>query len=109
LDYLLEAPEMQALSLAVHIPLVCFGIAFPAMVFFMDGLHLRTGDPAYKAAAKRWSKVMLILFALGVVLMLAFDATVTRVLGVALILAFIALGTFTIATPEYLSEEEGQE
>jgi cytochrome d ubiquinol oxidase subunit I len=66
-SYLLEARQMQALSFAVHIPLVCFGIAFPAIVLFMEGLHLRTGDPVYKAVAKRWSKVMLILFAVGVV------------------------------------------
>src|ERR687892_2393154 len=66
-QYLLEARQMQALSLGIHIPLVCFGISFPAMVLFMEGLHLRTGDPVYKALAKRWSKVMLILFAVGVV------------------------------------------
>jgi cytochrome d ubiquinol oxidase subunit I len=65
--YLLEARQMQALSFIVHIPLVCFGIAFPAMVLFAEGLWRRTGDPAYKALAKRWSKVMLILFAVGVV------------------------------------------
>src|SRR5918997_7197773 len=65
--YLLEARQMQALSLGVHIPLVCFGIAFPAMVLFVELLHRRTGDPVYKALAKRWSKVMLILFAVGVV------------------------------------------
>ena len=65
--YLLEARQMQALSLAVHIPLVCFGIAFPAMVLFVEGLYLRTGDPLYRALARRWSKVMLILFAIGVV------------------------------------------
>ena len=65
--YLLEARQMQALSLGVHIPLVCFGIAFPVMVLFVEGLWLRTGDPTYKALAKRWSKVMLILFAVGVV------------------------------------------
>jgi cytochrome d ubiquinol oxidase subunit I len=64
---LLSARQMQALSLAVHIPLVCFGIAFPAMVLFVEGLYLRTGNPVYKALAKRWSKVMLILFAVGVV------------------------------------------
>jgi cytochrome bd ubiquinol oxidase subunit I len=64
---LLAARQMQALSLGVHIPLVCFGIAFPAMVLFMEGLWLRTGDPVYRALAKRWSKVMLILFAVGVV------------------------------------------
>jgi cytochrome d ubiquinol oxidase subunit I len=66
-SYLLEARQMQALSLGVHIPLVCFGISFPAIVLFMEGLHLRTGDPVYRALAKRWSKVMLILFAIGVV------------------------------------------
>jgi len=65
--YLLEARQMQALSLGVHIPLVCFGIAFPAMVLFAEGLWLRTGDPTYKALARRWSKVMMILFAVGVV------------------------------------------
>src|SRR6201991_2057001 len=64
---LIEARQMQALSLGVHIPLVCFGIAFPAMFLFVEGLYLRTGDPTYKALAKRWSKVALILFAVGVV------------------------------------------
>ena len=66
-DYLLEARQMQALSFAVHIPLVCFGIAFPAMVLFVEGLHLRTGDPLYLTLAKRWSKVMIVVFAIGVV------------------------------------------
>ncbi len=66
-EHLLWARELQAMSLAFHIPLVCFGISFPAMVLFMEGLYLRTGDPTYKALAKRWSKVMLILFAVGVV------------------------------------------
>src|SRR5919201_5583722 len=61
------ARRMQALSLAVHIPLVCFGISFPAMMLFVEGLYLRTGDMAYKALAKRWSKVALTLFAVGVV------------------------------------------
>jgi len=63
----LEARRMQALSLGVHIPLVCFGIAFPAMFLFVHGLYLRTGHAHYKALAKRWSKVALILFAVGVV------------------------------------------
>ncbi|HEX5910330.1 MAG TPA: cytochrome ubiquinol oxidase subunit I, partial [Thermoleophilaceae bacterium] len=66
-DQLLPAREVQALSFAVHIPLVCFGIAFPAMVLFAEGLWLRTGNPVYKALAKRWSKVTLVLFAIGVV------------------------------------------
>jgi cytochrome d ubiquinol oxidase subunit I len=66
-DYLVQARQMQAMSFAVHIPLVCFGIAFPAMVLFLEGLWLRTGDPLYRALAKRWSTAMLILFAVGVV------------------------------------------
>jgi cytochrome d ubiquinol oxidase subunit I len=61
------ARRMQALSLAVHIPIVCFGIAFPAMMLFVEGLYLRTGDPTYKALAKRWSKVAITIFAVGVV------------------------------------------
>src|SRR3954453_23532206 len=61
------ARQMQALSFMVHIPIVCFGIAFPAMFLFVEGLYLRTGDRTYKALAKRWSKVALILFAVGVV------------------------------------------
>ena len=66
-DYLLEARQMQAMSFAVHIPIVCFGIAFPALVMFVEWLHLRTGDPIYRTLAKRWSKVMAALFAVGVV------------------------------------------
>jgi cytochrome d ubiquinol oxidase subunit I len=66
-QYLLEARQMQALSLAVHIPLVCFGVAFPAMVLFAEWRYLRTGDPLFRTLAKRWSKVMLGLFAVGVV------------------------------------------
>ena len=65
--YLLQARQMQALSLAVHIPLVCFGIAFPVMVLFAEWRYLRTGDPVYRTIARRWSKVMLALFAVGVV------------------------------------------
>src|SRR2546425_3106971 len=66
-SHLLAARHTQAMSFAFHIPLVCFGIAFPAIVLFTEGLWLRTGDPVYKALAKRWSKVMLALFAVGVV------------------------------------------
>ena len=64
---LLQARQMQALSLAVHIPLVCFGIAFPAMFLFVEGLYLRTGEETFKRLAVKWSKVALTLFAVGVV------------------------------------------
>src|ERR1700734_4475423 len=65
--YLLEARQMQALSFTVHIPLVCFGIAFPAMVIFVEWLGIRTGDPLYRTLAQRWSRIMLALLAVGVI------------------------------------------
>jgi cytochrome d ubiquinol oxidase subunit I len=65
--YLVAARQMQALSLAVHIPLVCFGLAFPALFLFCEWRYLRTGDQVYRMIAKRWSKIMLALFAVGVV------------------------------------------
>src|SRR5690349_3327011 len=66
-QYLLAARQMQALSFAVHIPLVCFGIAFPAMVIFNEWRWHRTGDPVYRTLARRWTRVMAALFAVGVI------------------------------------------
>ena len=58
---------MQAMSFAVHIPLVAFAIAFPAMVLFVEWLGIRTGDSLYDTLARRWSRVMVALFAVGVI------------------------------------------
>ena len=66
-QHLLEARQMQALSFAVHIPLVCFGTAFPAMVLFAEWLHQRTGDPTLRTLARRWTRIMVALFAVGVI------------------------------------------
>jgi cytochrome d ubiquinol oxidase subunit I len=66
-EHLLQGRQMQALSFAVHIPLVCFGIAFPAMVVFTEWLFHRTGDPLYRVLARRWTRVMVALFAVGVI------------------------------------------
>jgi cytochrome d ubiquinol oxidase subunit I len=66
-QYLLEARQMQTLSFIAHIPLVCFAIAFPAMVLFVEWLHTRTGDPVFRTLARRWTKVMAALFAIGVI------------------------------------------
>jgi cytochrome bd ubiquinol oxidase subunit I len=65
--YLLEARQMQALSFAVHIPLVCFGIALPALILYVEWLYLRSGDPLYRTLARRWTRIMVALFAAGVV------------------------------------------
>jgi cytochrome bd ubiquinol oxidase subunit I len=66
-EYLLEARQMQALSFAVHIPLVCFGIAFPVMILFAEWLYHRTGDVTYRTIARRWTRIMVALFAVGVI------------------------------------------
>jgi cytochrome d ubiquinol oxidase subunit I len=58
---------MQALSFAVHIPLVAFAISFPAMVLFVEWLGHRTGDQLYLTLARRWTRVMVALFAVGVI------------------------------------------
>src|SRR5437763_5966054 len=65
--YLLQARQMQALSFAVHIPLVAFAISFPAMALFVEWLGHRTGDRLYLTLARRWTRVMVALFAVGVI------------------------------------------
>jgi cytochrome d ubiquinol oxidase subunit I len=66
-EYLFQARQMQAMSFAMHIPLVCFAIAMPSLVIFTEWRHVRTGDPLLGTLARRWSKVMAFLFAVGVV------------------------------------------
>jgi cytochrome d ubiquinol oxidase subunit I len=65
--YLLQARQMQALSFSVHIPLVCFGIAFPAMILLVEWYYLRSGDELYRTLARRWTRIMVALFAVGVI------------------------------------------
>jgi cytochrome bd ubiquinol oxidase subunit I len=105
---LLWARELQAMSFAVHIPLVCFGVAFPAIVLFTEWLGQRTGNETYTRLARRWSKVMATLFAVGVVTgtILSFElgilwpdfmATFGQVFGLAFALegfSFFAEGIF---------------
>jgi len=66
-QYLHQARQMQALSFAVHIPLVAFGISFPVMVLFAEARWLRTGDALYRTLAQRWTRIMVALFAVGVI------------------------------------------
>jgi cytochrome d ubiquinol oxidase subunit I len=65
--YLLQARQMQALSFIVHIPLVCFGIAFPPLLAFIEWRYLRTGDVLFRTLARRWTRILVALFAAGVV------------------------------------------
>jgi cytochrome bd ubiquinol oxidase subunit I len=66
-QYLDQARQMQALSFAVHIPLVAFGISFPVMVLFAEARWLRTGDTLYRTLARRWTRILVALFAVGVI------------------------------------------
>src|SRR5947207_14372237 len=66
-QYLHQARQMQALSFAVHIPLVAFGISSPGMVLFAEARWLRTGDPLYRTLARRWTRILVALFAVGVI------------------------------------------
>jgi cytochrome d ubiquinol oxidase subunit I len=65
--YLRDASQLQALSFSVHIPLVCFGVALPALIAYMEWRHLRTGEEVYRTIARRWTRVMAALFAVGVI------------------------------------------
>jgi hypothetical protein len=49
-----------------------------------------------------WPALLLI----GLALMIPFESTVTRILGVAALLAFVVAGVFAIATPDYLDRDE---
>ena len=54
----------------------------------------------------RKALVVAAAFVLGVGLMIPFEYTITRVLGVAFLLAFIVGGVFMIAEPGFLSAED---
>lgn len=45
-------------------------------------------------------------FVAGTALMIPFEATITRILGVLCLFAFVVLGVFAIAQPERLAEDE---
>jgi hypothetical protein len=46
--------------------------------------------------------------AVGLVLMIGFEAAITRLLGVLALFAFIVIGVFLIADPELLDADDGQ-
>lgn len=58
---------------------------------------------------RRLIRAAILTFILGVALMIPFEATITRILGVACLLAFIVIGVFAIATPEFLSGDADDE
>jgi cytochrome d ubiquinol oxidase subunit I len=66
-DNLTAARLQMTLSLAFHMVYAAIGIGLPLMMVIVEWLYLRTGKPHYKALAKKWAKVIGLLFAVGAV------------------------------------------
>jgi cytochrome d ubiquinol oxidase subunit I len=64
---LLAAREQMAFTLGFHIVLASIGIAFPAITLIANWRGLRRGDEDALELARRWSKAMAVLFAVGAV------------------------------------------
>ena len=62
------APRSQmGLSLGWHIILACLGVGMPGLVVFLEWRGMRTGDVYYRLLARRWARVLGLLFAVGAV------------------------------------------
>src|ERR1700677_2732191 len=61
------ARAQMATTLGFHIILVCFGIALPSIVLLAEFIGLRRGNETAMLLARRWSKVMGVLIAVGAV------------------------------------------
>jgi len=64
---LLPARNQMALTLGFHIVLACMGVAFPAITLIANYRGIKKGDPEALELARRWSKAMAVLFAVGAV------------------------------------------
>ncbi|MFI1532991.1 cytochrome ubiquinol oxidase subunit I [Streptomyces anandii] len=64
---MLPARSLMAFTLGSHIVLVPLGVAMPLITLIMHGYGLRRGDATALLLARRWSAVMAVQFAIGVV------------------------------------------
>lgn len=64
---LMAARLQMALSLGWHIIVACFGVGMPAITLLAEWRGHRTGDVNYRLLARRWARVMGVLFAVGAV------------------------------------------
>jgi cytochrome bd ubiquinol oxidase subunit I len=63
----IPARSQMGASLGFHIVFACFGIAFPTVVLIAHWRGLRRRDAVALLLARRWSKVMAVLIAVGAV------------------------------------------
>jgi cytochrome bd ubiquinol oxidase subunit I len=61
------ARSQMGSSLGFHIILACFGVAFAAVTMTAEWIGIKRGDAAALLLARRWSKVMAVLVAVGAV------------------------------------------
>jgi cytochrome d ubiquinol oxidase subunit I len=64
---LLAARYQMAFTLGFHIVLACFGVAFPAIMLIAEYRGRKHGDEDALRLARRWSKAVAVLFAVGAV------------------------------------------
>ncbi|MGH3468768.1 MAG: cytochrome ubiquinol oxidase subunit I [Thermocrispum sp.] len=67
MDDLTAAREQMALSLSFHIVFAVLGVGMPWLMLWAEWRGLRTGDRYWTALARRWSKAVAVLFAVGAV------------------------------------------
>jgi cytochrome bd ubiquinol oxidase subunit I len=67
IGHLTAGRAQMGTSLAFHLTFAVLGVGLPVMMLIAEGMHLRTGDPVWRALARRWSKGFAILFAVGAV------------------------------------------
>ena len=64
---MLPARELMAFTLATHIIIVPLGVALPFITLIMHYRGLRKKDPVALLLARRWSAVMAVQFAIGII------------------------------------------
>src|ERR1700741_4796650 len=62
----IPARSQMGASLGFHIILACFGVAFAAVTMTAEWIGIKRNDAAAVLLARRWSKVMGVLVAVGV-------------------------------------------
>src|SRR6187200_1473584 len=67
IGHLTAGRAQMGTSLAFHLAFAVLGVGLPLMMLIAEGMHLRTGDRAWLALARRWSKAFAVLFAVGAV------------------------------------------
>jgi cytochrome d ubiquinol oxidase subunit I len=66
-DNLVAARQQMAFTLGFHIVLSCMGIGFPLITLIANAIGVYRDDETALTLARRWSKVMAVLFAVGAV------------------------------------------